>query len=197
MSQNQESHLQGSGATAQGGGVAAGARGVAIDGDASHSVIATGDFVTVIYQGAEVAVPSPEAVARHRAALRKRLEADACARWGGMSVYIQEEGATLPIEASPYRTGRLGPRQNLLGLLHAADRLLVLGEPGPGKTVSLERLAWELCDGSDPVVPVLVRGWIPPNRYLEDISFRGDELAFSSSLTDTGFTPSMFWLREQ
>jgi len=101
--------------------------------------------------------PSPDAVARHRAALRKRLEAEARARWGGISVYIQEEGATLPIEVSPYETGRLGPRENLLQLLHTANRLLVLGEPGSGKTVSLERLAWELCGGAEPIVPVVVR----------------------------------------
>ena len=113
--------------------------------------------ITVVYQGAEVTIPSPEAVARHRAALRERLEAEARARWGGMPAYIQEEGATLPIEASPYQTGRLGPRENLLRMLHAADRLLVLGEPGSGKTVSLERLAWELCAGPEPTVPVLVR----------------------------------------
>jgi len=100
--------------------------------------------------------PTPAAVARHRAALRHRLETDASARWGGMSIYIQEEGATLPIHASPYQTGRLGPGQNLLDLLRAARRLLVLGEPGSGKTVSLERIAWELCDGPEPVVPVLV-----------------------------------------
>jgi formylglycine-generating enzyme required for sulfatase activity len=109
----------------------------------------------------DTGLPSPEAIARHRAALRERLEAEACARWGGMAIYIQEQGATLPIEASPYQTGRLGRAKNLLHLLHIADRLpagrlLVLGESGSGKTVSLERLAWDLCDGPEPVVPVLV-----------------------------------------
>jgi len=164
MPQEQKAQLDGSGAVAQGGGVAAGERGVAIGGNVHGGVIVTGDHVTVVYQGAEVAIPSPEAVARHRAALRERLEADARTRWGGMSLYIQEEGATLPIEVSPYQAGRLGPRENLLRLLHTAGRLLVLGEPGSGKTVSLERLAWELCSppepagpGPEPAVPVLVR----------------------------------------
>ncbi len=58
-------------------------------------------------------------------------------RRGGMAVYIQEEGASLPIEASPYQTGRLGPREKLLHALHTADRLLVLG--GPGSTGSPQR----------------------------------------------------------
>jgi len=113
-------------------------------------------------------IPGPEQVATHRAALRDQLEKDARARWGGMPVYIQEEGATLPIEASPYQTGRLGPRENLLGMLHAADRLLVLGEPGSGKTVALERLAWELCGGEGPVVPVLVRLFHYAGTPLQD-----------------------------
>ncbi len=94
---------------------------------------------------------------RHREALRTQLAADAKRRWGGMAVYIQEEGAALPIQASPYQAGQLGPRQNLLRTLHAAGRLLVLGEPGTGKTVALERLAWELCNGPEPRVPVMVR----------------------------------------
>ena len=111
----------------------------------------------VLYQGAEIAIPNSEAIAAHRAALRERLEREAQARWGGMGVYIQKEGAALPIEASPYQQGRLGSRANLLETLKAADRLLVLGEPGAGKTVALERLAWELCNGEQPTVPVLVR----------------------------------------
>jgi formylglycine-generating enzyme required for sulfatase activity len=103
-----------------------------------------------------LAIPTPEAIVAHRAALREKLEADARARWGGMAFYIQEEGATLPIEASPYQTGRLGARENLLQALGAADRLLVLGEPGSGKTVALERLAWEMCDETRVDVPVLI-----------------------------------------
>ncbi|MCD4738664.1 MAG: hypothetical protein K8R89_05325, partial [Anaerolineae bacterium] len=95
-----------------------------------------GDVVTgskiVIYQGVEVAIPGAEAIAAHRAALRARLARESQGRWGGMGCYIQEEGVALPIEASPYQQGRLGPRANLLQTLHAADRLLVLGEPGAG-----------------------------------------------------------------
>ena len=42
-----------------------------------------------------------------------------------------------------------------------------------------------------------IEGGFLSNRYLEDISFKEDELAFSSSLTDSGFALSMFRLREQ
>jgi len=57
--------------------------------------------ITVIYQGAQVSIPSPEAVQRHRAELRHKLEADAQTRWGGMGIYIREEGTRLPIELRP------------------------------------------------------------------------------------------------
>ena len=156
---NDSLEVTGSGAAASHGSVAAGEGGIAVGGDVNGSVVVAheGAQVTITYHGTNVAIPSPEAVQRHRVALREQLQADAQRRWGGMSVYIQEEGATLPIQASPYQAGQLGPRQNLLQLLHAADRLLVLGEPGTGKTVAMERLAWELCDGAEPSVPVLIR----------------------------------------
>ncbi|MBD3293794.1 MAG: NACHT domain-containing protein, partial [Armatimonadia bacterium] len=115
------------------------------------------NHITILYQGRRVVIPSLGAVAAHRAALRGRLARDARARWGGMSVYIQGEGAALPIEASPYQQGRLGPRANLMQMLHAAERLLVLGEPGVGKTIALERFAWELCQREASTVPVLIR----------------------------------------
>ncbi len=146
------------------GGVAAGAGGAAIGRDVHGDVNVT----NITYQGAEVSIPSPQAITKHRAALRRRLADDACRRWGGMSVYIQEEGATLPIEASPYQTGWPGHRHDLLQSLRVANRLLVLGEPGSGKTVALERLAWELCVAEEPAVPVLVRLFHYDGKPLAD-----------------------------
>ncbi len=72
--------------------------GVAIHGDAIQSPIVTGDYnvVNVTYQGATIRIPSPEAVQRHRAELRCKLEREAEARWGGMELYIHEEGSRLP-----------------------------------------------------------------------------------------------------
>ena len=138
--------------------VSAAGRGVAISGDVNNSPVITGDIhlTTVIYQGTPVNIPSLDAVHRHRAALKGRLEQEACARWGGMAAYIQEEGVTLPLEASPYQTGSLGPPQDLQRTLQSADRLLVLGEPGSGKTVALQRLAWELCAAPEPAIAVLI-----------------------------------------
>ncbi len=136
---------------------ASGARSIGIGGDVNHSQFITGDNVTVtIYQGAQITVPSPAAVQRHQVELRHRLEQEAKKRWGGMGAYIEEQGAHLPIEASPYQTGLTGPRGDLLRTMRRAKRLLVLGEPGSGKTVALQRLAWELCGDPEPVIPVIV-----------------------------------------
>ena len=35
--------------------------------------------------------------------------------------------------------------------------VLILGEPGIGKTATLERFAWELASGDLPVVPVFIK----------------------------------------
>lgn len=76
----------------------------------------------------------------------------------GLDHYIQEEARLLPINASPYdEGGSHGPRENLLRRLKQDSRLLVLGEPGIGKTVALERLAWELASADPPTVPVLIK----------------------------------------
>ena len=152
MTQEYEAQLNGDGALAQ-DGVAAGKQGVAIQG--------SGNTVTITFQGAEIVIPALDAVAAHRMALRAHLERRARQRWGSMATYIHEEGAALPLEASPCQTGRLGPREPLLQALRDARRLLVLGGPGAGKSVSLERLAWDLCAGEQPQIPVL----LPLFRY--------------------------------
>jgi formylglycine-generating enzyme required for sulfatase activity len=136
-----------------------GKRSISVGDSADQSVLVTGDenIVHVTFRGEKLSIPSLEAIADHREDLKKQLQADACRRWGGMSVYIKEEGASLPIEASPYQTGRLGAREPLLGALRQADRMLLLGGPGSGKTVSLERIGWDLCVEKDAVIPVLIR----------------------------------------
>jgi hypothetical protein len=130
-----------------------------VEGD--HTVI--GNNNVVIYHGKQIIIPSVDAIARHRVALRERLEENAHTRWGGMSVYIREEGAALPIEASPY--GSLGKGEDLLETIKNTKRLLVLGEPGSGKSVSLERLAWDLCGDDQAAIPVLV----PLRDYTEKL----------------------------
>ena len=61
--------------------------------------------VNMVYQGVEVAIPGPQAIAAHHAALRERLEREAKVRWGGMGVYIQEEGAKR-YPSKPHRISR-------------------------------------------------------------------------------------------
>lgn len=80
----------------------------------------------------------------------------AAAPWG-LDHYIQEEAKLLPIDASPYEEGMArGKRENLLDHLRASAYTIVLGEPGVGKTVALERLAWELASSEPPIVPIFI-----------------------------------------
>jgi formylglycine-generating enzyme required for sulfatase activity len=105
--------------------------------------------------GAPSPLPTREAVTAHRIALSKAFEGKT-RHWGGVPTYLPREAAPLPMETSPYHTGRMGAHEPLLPALHQADRILVLGGPGAGKTVAMERLAWELCGASESVVPVLL-----------------------------------------
>jgi formylglycine-generating enzyme required for sulfatase activity len=100
-------------------------------------------------------LPRPRSgVAGHCQKLAARL---AALPWG-LDHYIQEEARLLPLHASPYEDGAIrGQPENLMQRLRQSHRLLVLGEPGTGKTVALERLAWELATGDPLVVPVIIR----------------------------------------
>ena len=97
----------------------------------------------------------PSAVELHRAALARKSR---YARWGDTLAgehYVREIGMHLPLFASPY--GDLsGEPTDLLDTIRTHHRLLVLGEPGMGKTVALERMVWEIASAPVLSVPVYV-----------------------------------------
>ena len=88
----------------------------------------------------------------------KKIVAQLAAATWGMDHYIQADARMLPLYASPYEDGVVTHhRENLMKRLWKSDRLIVLGEPGVGKTVALNRLAWELANSDPVVVPIIVR----------------------------------------
>jgi formylglycine-generating enzyme required for sulfatase activity len=109
--------------------------------------------VQVIYQGEPVTIPSQEAIRLHRADLAK---IETYHRWAD-EFYIHEEGKVLPLFASPYEDDGGRKREDLLQTIRAHQRLLVLGEPGMGKTVALERMVWETAKADEGIVPILVQ----------------------------------------
>lgn len=109
--------------------------------------------VQVVYQGEPVRIPSPEDTQLHRADLA-RIET--YNRWAD-EFYIKEEGKVLPLFASPYEDDGGRKREDLLQTIRAHQRLLVLGEPGMGKTVALERMVWETTQADEAIVPILVQ----------------------------------------
>ena len=112
--------------------------------------------VQVIYQGEPATIPSQEAIQLHRADLAKT---EAYHRWAD-EFYIHEEGKVLPLFASPYDDDGGRKREDLLQTIRAHQRLLVLGEPGMGKTVALERMVWETTkadEADEVIVPILVQ----------------------------------------
>lgn len=90
---------------------------------------------------------------------RKQLAAKPrYARWADSSPdesYIGSTGFHLPLFASPYEDIG-GSSEELLQCIHSYQRLLILGEPGMGKTVALERAMWEFSTSAGTSVPIFI-----------------------------------------
>jgi len=109
-------------------------------------------------------------VLAHRAALVQQPE---YARWADRpSVrqededhFIETEGKILPLFAFPYDDDTGQQREYLLQIIRSRERLLVLGEPGVGKTAALERMVWETAHARGSLVPI----YVPLLRYSGDL----------------------------
>lgn len=122
---------------------------------------------------ADPLLPTTEQVLVHRAGLAQKAE---YRRWAD-EFYIHEESKILPLLASPYDDDSGQQRQDLLQTIRTHERLLVLGEPGMGKTVALERMMWETAQAEEPIVPV----------FVPLLFFQGDLIeAVRVALSETG-----------
>lgn len=105
-----------------------------------------------------------DSIQRHREKLATKLR---FARWAEGSPdesFIGSEGVHLPLFASPYEDTE-GSSEELLRYIRSYGRLLILGEPGMGKTVALERAVWEFSTSTYDMVPV----FIPLIQYDGDL----------------------------
>ncbi len=81
--------------------------GVTVQGDVhveGGDFVARDQFVNVTFQGAHVAIPSPQAVAAHRTALRQRLEQDP-ARLDAIMEFFAED-CCIDLRRGPHPWGR-------------------------------------------------------------------------------------------
>ncbi|MBK8903110.1 MAG: HEAT repeat domain-containing protein [Anaerolineaceae bacterium] len=96
-----------------------------------------------------------ELIKEHRRRLGKIFR---YARWAENSreeSYIFSKGVHLPLYVSPY-SDIGGEREELWHYIKSNRKLLILGEPGMGKTVALEHAMWALATSTNITVPVFV-----------------------------------------
>ncbi|MCZ7544716.1 MAG: NACHT domain-containing protein [Anaerolineae bacterium] len=106
----------------------------------------------IFVRGREVRLPGPETVRRHLDAIRENPNYN---RWVD-DRYVG--GVALPMRVAPYPTklDHEPQRVDLLQAISDAQHCIILGEPGIGKTTSLERLMWAAAMRGD-LMPVYVR----------------------------------------
>jgi hypothetical protein len=102
-------------------------RNVSMEGNGN--VVGNDNTVNITYMGVKIAIPSDEAITARRRALLTDFQ---------------------------HKVDGTDSRDGLLWTIHGADRLLVLGDTGSGKTIFLQQLALDLCSDSDLSVPVLI-----------------------------------------
>lgn len=105
-------------------------------------------------------------VPRYRNRLLEDLQATSREGAEWVHHFIQEQA--LPVTARHYSESQQS--ENLLAAMRRHKRLVVLGEPGSGKSVSLQRLAWDLLQDDQPAVPVIVRLNTYSGNLMDDIS---------------------------
>lgn len=144
-----------------------------IGGDVVNSIVVTagGDVIISYADGRH---ESFDASAMRQRYLEAIVASERFNRWADER-YIDETARPLPMHVAPRdlrqpeRERRVGPKRDLIEVveenLASAKRVLILGDPGAGKTTALERLAYLYARrGLDDVaipLPVL----IPLNRY--------------------------------
>jgi formylglycine-generating enzyme required for sulfatase activity len=97
-------------------------------------------------------------IGEYRARISSELEAAAVREDWSMGNFIKEEAKFLPINASPYRPDALrGEPVDLIQQIGKNDMTIVIGEPGSGKSVAVERFAWALANDENLDVPFLFR----------------------------------------
>jgi len=133
-----ETQLSGSGAVAQGGGVAAGEGGIAVRGDVTGIIVVTGDANRIFIVPQYSLKGYLHYLIESRSKLRL-MAVDASAL-GMPSMSLSD--IFVPLYTTRRREDESAELVNILDALAAAKRVVLLGDPGSGKTTLLNYLTW-------------------------------------------------------